>query len=115
MLSKCCHEEGAMATLTIRNLDEELMENLRKQAKRHDRSVEAEVRQILKQNVRPKLSPEEFQALARRIRAMTPRGVEQPDSVELIREARARRTAVLLGEDPETFDPYEPDFRKKPK
>lgn len=104
-----------MATLTIRGLDQELVENLKKQAKRHDRSVESEVRQILKQNVRPKLSPEEFQQLARRIRAMTPRDVEQPDSVELIREGRAHRTAVLLGEDPETFDAYEPDFRKKPK
>lgn len=104
-----------MATLTIRNLDDDLIENLKKQAKRHGRSVEAEVRQILKQNVRPKLSPAEFEALAREISAMTPRDVQQPDSAELIREGRSDRTAVLLGEDPEAFDLYEPDFKKRKK
>lgn len=103
-----------MATLTIRNLDDDLMENLKKQAKRNGRSVEAEVRRILQQNVHPKLSPEAFQELARQIRAMSPRN-HGPDAAELIREGRSVRTAALLEEDPETFDPYEPDFKKRKK
>ena len=37
-----------MATLTIRNLDEELRANLRVRAARHGRSMEAEVREILR-------------------------------------------------------------------
>lgn len=36
-----------MATLTIRNLDEEIKRKLRLRAARHNRSVEAEVRAIL--------------------------------------------------------------------
>jgi plasmid stability protein len=103
-----------MATLTIRSLEDDLLENLKKQAKRNGRSVEAEVRQILKQNVRPKLTPAEFQELARQIRAMSPRN-DGPDAAELIREGRSERTAVLLGEDSGTFDLYEPDFKKRKK
>jgi plasmid stability protein len=101
-----------MATLTVRNVDDEVLENLKRQAKRNGRSVEAEVRQILKQHVRPKLTPAEFQALAREISAMSPRK-EGPEGAELIREGRSYRTAVILGEDPETFDLYEPDFKKR--
>ena len=37
-----------MATLTIRNLDEELRGQLRVRAARHGRSMEAEVREILR-------------------------------------------------------------------
>lgn len=37
-----------MATLTIRNLDDETRRRLRERAARHDRSMEEEVRQILR-------------------------------------------------------------------
>lgn len=104
-----------MTALTIRSLEDDLLENLKKQARRNGRSVEAEVRQILRQNVRPKLSPVEFQEVARRIRASIRREDREADSAESIRQDRSYRTAVLLGEDPETFDAYEPDFRKKDK
>lgn len=40
-----------MATLTIRDLDEELRANLRVRAARHGRSMEAEVREILRDAV----------------------------------------------------------------
>ncbi|MGH8553594.1 MAG: FitA-like ribbon-helix-helix domain-containing protein [Methylococcales bacterium] len=40
-----------MATLTIRKLDDEIKAGLRLRAAAHDRSMEEEVRQILKQAV----------------------------------------------------------------
>ena len=42
-----------MATITIRNLDETTKANLRLQAARHGRSMEEEVRQILRKAVNP--------------------------------------------------------------
>mgnify|MGYP001810878831 CR=1 FL=1 len=41
--------EAHMATLTIRNLDDDLKSNLRVQAAQHGRSMEEEVRSILRQ------------------------------------------------------------------
>ena len=42
-----------MASLTIRNLDSNLKEQLRQRAARHGRSMEAEARTILAQNLNP--------------------------------------------------------------
>ena len=78
-----------MATLTIRNLDDEVVERLKKKAKDSNRSLEGEVRELLKQAVN-RHSPEELLALADRIAAMTPKGVKQTDSAELLREDRDR-------------------------
>lgn len=78
-----------MANLTIRNVDDEVVERLKKRAKDNERSLEAEVRTILK-NAAGRLSGREARALAERITAMTPKGVKQTDSVELIREDRDR-------------------------
>lgn len=75
-----------MATLTIRNLDNAVVEKLKARAKAHHRSLEAEVRQMLTHGVR-ELSREEFFKEAGRIRAMTPK-VPQTDSTLLIREDR---------------------------
>ena len=78
-----------MATLTIRNLDDEIVDKLKHKAKEHHRSLEAEVREILKQAAERK-SREELLAAADRIAAMTPKGVKQTDSAKLIREDRDR-------------------------
>lgn len=79
-----------MATLTIRNLDDRVVERLKTQAREHNRSLEAEVRALLVQATeRP--SRETFVALADRIAAMTPAGVEQADSTEIIRRFRDSR------------------------
>lgn len=78
-----------MANLTIRNLDDDVVERLKKRARDNERSLEAEVRTILK-NVAGRLTGKEARALAERISAMTPKGVKQTDSVELIREDRDR-------------------------
>jgi len=78
-----------MANLTIRNLDDQVVERLKKKAKDNGRSLEAELRELLKQAANRK-SPEELLALADRIAAMTPAGVKQTDSAELLREDRDR-------------------------
>ncbi len=75
-----------MANLTIRNLDDAVVERLKKRAKANNRSLEAEVRDLLERSVGP-MSRDEFISLARRIRAMTP-NVPQTDSTLLIREDR---------------------------
>jgi len=78
-----------MANLTIRNLDDHVVERLKKKAKDNGRSLEAELRELLKQAANRK-SPEELLAIADRIAAMTPAGVKQTDSAELLREDRDR-------------------------
>lgn len=78
-----------MATVTVRNLDEETVKKLKKQAATNNRSLEAELREILRQ-VAGRPSRAELLALADRIAAMTPKGVKQTDSAELLREDRDR-------------------------
>ena len=74
--------------MTIRNLDGEIVERLKYKAKQNGRSLEAEVRELLKQAADRKTT-EELLAIADRIAAMTP-DVPQTDSAELIREDRDR-------------------------
>jgi len=84
-----CMEVKAMATLTVRDVDDETATKLRQRAERHKRSFEAELRLILREAAqRP--SPEELLAWADRIAAMTP-DVPQTDSVILLREMREGR------------------------
>ena len=78
-----------MATLTIRNVDQEIVDRLKAKAKENGRSLEAEAREILAQ-ASQKPSPNEFRAIADRIAAMTPKGVKQTDSTKIIREFRDR-------------------------
>ena len=78
-----------MANLSIRNVDDNVVERLKKKAKDNGRSLEAELRELLKQAANRK-SPEELLAIADRISAMTPDDVEQTDSTKIIREFRDR-------------------------
>jgi plasmid stability protein len=79
-----------MATLTIRNIDDEVVEALKAKAKAHNRSLEAEIRQILADQARrPTWRGPELLERAKQISAMTP-DVPQTDSVELLREDRDR-------------------------
>ena len=75
-----------MATITVRNLDDKVVERLKQMAARNKRSLEAEVRDLLARSVAP-MSRDDFLGLARRIRDMTP-GVPQSDSTALLREDR---------------------------
>ncbi|MFQ5974455.1 MAG: hypothetical protein ACE5Q3_19200 [Alphaproteobacteria bacterium] len=78
-----------MATVTIRNLDDRVVKQLKERARRHNRSFEAELREVL---TRACTSPssQDLRAIAERIAAMTPDGVAQTDSTELLREDRER-------------------------
>ncbi len=78
-----------MASVTIRNLDDEVVAALKRRAKANNRSLEAELRVVLVRAVRG-YDAEEFLALADRIAAMTPKDRPQTDSVELLREDRWR-------------------------
>ncbi len=78
-----------MANVTIRNLDDEVAGELKQQAREHNRSLEAELREVLANAVRMRRNRREFLARADRIAAMTP-DVAQTDSTRLVREDRDR-------------------------
>jgi plasmid stability protein len=77
-----------MASVTIRNLDDEVVARLKDRAKANKRSLEAELRDILARSAEV-MTREELIAFAKRVAAQTPE-VPQTDSAELIREDRDR-------------------------
>jgi len=80
--------EKKMANVMIRNLDDEVIETLRMQAKAHHRSLEAELRRILTDAAKP-AGAIDLRALAERIAAMSS-AAGQTDSVELLHEDRGQ-------------------------
>jgi len=90
-----------MASITIRNLDDAVKRNLRKQAAEHGRSLEAEAREILSQNVHSSSSPipKTGLDLFRGIRDV----VEKYGGVELEIPPRTPGRAVNLYEDAREF------------
>jgi antitoxin FitA len=81
--------EGAMASLSVRNLDDNLLGRLKRRAARHGRSAEAEMREILRQA----LSGEAelgFDDLAAELRALTA-GRRHTPAEDLLREGRDER------------------------
>jgi hypothetical protein len=77
-----------MATLLVRNLDDELVRLLKQRAKSHNTSAEAEHRAILEAALCP--GGESFAAKCRRLRDET-RGRIHGDSTLVIRADRDRR------------------------
>jgi antitoxin FitA len=77
-----------VSTLTVRNIDEDVVAALKARAKRNKRSLEAEVRMLLRDAVDPG-SRTSLRDLVDRIAALTP-NVPQTDSTDLVREDRAR-------------------------
>jgi len=77
-----------MANLTIRNVEDETVQALKRRAKANRRSVEEELRQILADAVRPTASID-LRVLAEQIAAMTS-DVPQTDSVDLLHRDRRR-------------------------
>jgi plasmid stability protein len=75
-----------MASVTIRNLDDEVVARLKDRAKANKRSLEAELREILARSAEA-MTREEFIAFAKHVRTMTPE-MPQTDSTLLIREDR---------------------------
>ena len=84
-----------MASITIRNLDDNVKKKLRKQAAENGRSLEAEVREILRQSAHTHLPPKTGLDLFRGIREVAEKygGVEFeqfPDQVLAEQPARFR-------------------------
>ena len=76
-----------MAQVIVRNLDEQIVAALKQKAKRHGRSLEQELREILAGAAKP--SRADALSLADEIRASAPR--QRTDSTDLIREGRDGR------------------------
>lgn len=78
-----------MATVTIRDLDDKIVARLKDRAKNNNRSLEAELRELLSGVVREQERKKRFLTEADRIAAMTPK-VIQTDSTKLLRKDRRR-------------------------
>jgi plasmid stability protein len=76
-------------SLSVRNLDETLIAQLKRRAARHGRSAEAEHREILRQALESEAEPT-FDDLAAQFRAMTAGRKATPSQV-LLREGRDER------------------------
>lgn len=82
-----------MAQVLVRNLDDRVVEQLKANAARHHRSLEAEVRAVLEEYSQRSKAMEDFRAKATNLRkAISQERGDKPfsDSVELIREDRER-------------------------
>jgi plasmid stability protein len=81
-----------MAQALIRNIDDDLYADYREAAKRNGRSLEAELREALRV-ARPITAMRREAAIRRaaEIRAMTPPGVRQTPSEQLVRDDREGR------------------------
>ena len=93
MLAWCWHmgrgrREG-VGNLTVRNLDDWVIEGLKAEAKANERSLEGEVRHVLAQRVGRRKRIVDFRERTRQIAAMTA-DTPQTDSVTLLREDRDR-------------------------
>jgi len=78
-----------MASLSVRNLDDDLLGRLKRRAARHGRSAEAEVRTILRQALSSEAEPG-FDDLAAALRDLTA-GRQHTPAEELLREGRDER------------------------
>ncbi|MCE2486193.1 MAG: hypothetical protein J4F42_11815 [Desulfurellaceae bacterium] len=78
-----------MGNLTIRNLDDGVIETLKAQAKANQRSLEAEVRYVLTQRADQRVRMADFRQRTAAIAAATSKAA-QTDSVELLRKDRER-------------------------
>jgi antitoxin FitA len=77
-----------MASLTIRNLDDDVVDRLKARAEANKRSLEAELRDVLTSIARQRTAFE-LRDYAERIAAMTPKR-KQTDSTALLRRDRRR-------------------------
>jgi len=88
-----------VATLTVRNLDDELVRALRIRAAEHGRSAEAEHREILRQVLTGGRQPASRAAAAERLAEFRRRtaGRGSATATELLRESREGRAGSLAG------------------
>ena len=92
-----------MATLTVRNLDDDVVRRLRIRAAEHGRSAEAEHREILRLVLigDETHQAEQRQRVAERLAEFRRRtgGRGSPSAAQLLEEARATRTLTLARPD----------------
>lgn len=86
-----------MGELTIRLGDAKLVEALEEMAKVRKHSVDREVNEVLRRAVEEHRRRMELVRQADEIAAMTPTGVKQTDSVEIIRQMREERDREFGG------------------
>ena len=90
-----------MATLTVRNLDDDVVRRLRIRAAERGRSAEAEHREILRAALlgdEPQSTREQAAARLAEFRRRTA-GRGSPPSGKLLEQSRAARTEALTGAD----------------
>jgi hypothetical protein len=80
----------AEATMVTLELEAEILAALQDMARQNTVTVEQQAKMLLEQMLRQARSGEHRAELARRIASMTPKGVGQTDSTELLREDRLR-------------------------
>ena len=78
-----------MGNLTIRNLDDRVIERLKAQTRANQRSLEGEIRHVLTRQVDRAGRIAEFRERTQQLVSLTA-GTPQSDSVELLREDRDR-------------------------
>ena len=78
-----------MGNVTIRNLDDRVIDALKVQAKANQRSLEAELRYVLSQEVNHRLRMAAFRERTAQLVSETA-DVPQTDSVDLLRQDRDR-------------------------
>ena len=78
-----------MGNLTIRNVDDHVIEQLKAQAKANQRSLEGEILHLLTQQVNRHGRVAGFRERTRQLLSLTD-GTAQTDSVDLLREDRER-------------------------
>jgi plasmid stability protein len=85
----CRGRREGVGNLTVRNLDDWVIEGLKAEAKTNERSLEGEVRHVLTQRVGRRKRIADFRERTRQIAAMTA-DTPQTDSLTLLREDRDR-------------------------
>lgn len=78
-----------MGILTIRNLDDRVIEQLKRQARANHRSLEEEVRHLLTQRIGRFARIMDFRKRTRQLLSRTVH-MRQTDSVDILREDRTR-------------------------
>lgn len=79
-----------MGVITIHSLDEGLVEQITRLAEANRHSLEQEVVSLLQDGLRKRAQHDDLVDRIKQIAAMTPKGVPQTDSVDLLREDRDR-------------------------
>ena len=90
-----------MATLTVRNLEDDIVRRLRIRAAEHGRSAEAEHREILRAVLAEGSGRAQRQLAAERLEEFRRRtsGRASAPGIDLLRDARAERLKSLAGDE----------------